>query len=494
MRSHAVRSRPSARQGPFARLAIPFSRLGNVVPLVPGRKFPPNGFELGQWYGKRQTHRDVQRLAARYGRFDIGLVMDGHLMAFDDDGGLQQFLDKRGWTLPQTLRVDSVRGPKYFYRTIRPVRSRSFSRGDIKGVRSLVNVTPRRDRKITVPDDLKEIPYLPKAIEDALAGKPVPRTTRSAHQSAPAPPPCISRSLLIHSAGEEIAFPLDVAELRGERFDWLLGLYSRLEVVAVVARHLGIGWKSDKSFRCVLPGHEERNPSAELLLNRNGMFIYHDWHKRSGSKNEWMTLPEVYASRINGRVVRLRRTKWRVWAVRLLVDAGILAAAPVKTPDLPVSPDPNVQRVWDGFIRLLACKGLLFPPDGLTTTYTWNFVAEWCGISWREGRDAMAKLLAWKMIQDAGKEPMHIAGKAREVTLFRPGKGITTQEYLQQRIEWYRKAKVLSQPPGCPGAGRDSRSPGAASARGIPRRSAAAAARPGSPRSSAAFGRPWTNP
>lgn len=48
-----------------------------------------------------------------------------------------------------------------------------------------------------------------------------------------------------------------------------------------------------EAFLCLLPGHDERNPSAALWRNDSGEIIFRDWHERDGK--EWYLLANVYA-------------------------------------------------------------------------------------------------------------------------------------------------------------------------------------------------------
>ena len=53
-----------------------------------------------------------------------------------------------------------------------------------------------------------------------------------------------------------------------------------------------------KLFLCILPGHEERHPSASWWVAQDGRVLYRDWHVRDGC--EWYGLAEVWRAVTTG--------------------------------------------------------------------------------------------------------------------------------------------------------------------------------------------------
>src|SRR5262245_3843212 len=94
--------------------------------------------------------------------------------------------------------------------------------------------------------------------------------------------------------------------------------------LGLLVAHLTIPkWALDRlgsKFQCRL--HPERKPSASLARAYNGSLIYIDWH--TGGAHPSYTLAEAYAVRLTGRDEKLKASSHATWAIRLLVDAGII--------------------------------------------------------------------------------------------------------------------------------------------------------------------------
>ena len=185
--------------------------------------------------------------------------------------------------------------------------------------------------------------------------------------------------------------------------------------VVAAARVLRIDARLGTAFRCVLPGHTERLPSASLYLDPwTGIWKYHDFHRRSGP--EWLTLAEVRASLAYGRVVSLAAPEAARWYSRLFHEAGWLIPERVDLPPVPRRPE-SLRRVADGFGLLLGLRWLRDP--GLPTPFTWRFAAAWCGLSEKTAGQATRELLALDVIRKVGEHP----GRGRPTSLFLPGEG-----------------------------------------------------------------------
>jgi len=78
------------------------------------------------------------------------------------------------------------------------------------------------------------------------------------------------------------------------------------------------------SFRCILPGHQEKHPSANFVRGEGGVIFYHDWHQRQGQ--EWYTLGEVFAALVSGQVKKLRPVENARWLALLGLQAGVFTS------------------------------------------------------------------------------------------------------------------------------------------------------------------------
>ncbi len=174
------------------------------------------------------------------------------------------------------------------------------------------------------------------------------------------------------------------------------------------------GWA--KGFCCVLPGHEEKSASAKLYLNDDGVFVYVCFHPR----DEYMvrTLPEVYLAQRTGEARQLRGFEGRVWALRLLAEAGVIEPIHVDLPELPRSTESAVRKVYEG-IRLLFSLRWMDAP-GTPVAFSWRFAAAWCGVHESSAGEAIRELLRLKIIHIAEHHPGPFG---KRMALFLPGPG-----------------------------------------------------------------------
>jgi len=190
----------------------------------------------------------------------------------------------------------------------------------------------------------------------------------------------------------------------------LLEWYKQEQVAERFLRALGISANIGQSFKCILPGHEEDKGSASIYKSDTGLYIYRDWHKRDGK--EIYFLPEVFAAIHYGKVVSLGKAEFSTWAIRLLVDLGLISPYPVNRKPLPKEVTPTVKKVYEGFCHLLGCKWLYSPGD--STPFSWRFAKAWCGVSQRKVGEAIQYLIKHGYIRIVKKERL----KGRETMLF----------------------------------------------------------------------------
>jgi Bifunctional DNA primase/polymerase, N-terminal len=159
------------------------------------------------------------------------------------------------------------------------------------------------------------------------------------------------------------------------------------------------------SFKCILPTKKPDNhPSASLYRGKNGVIVYRDW-RASEDEPDYYTLPEVYASLKYKEKRKLEGPELATWALRMLVDSGILDVKPIEAPELPESlrKKKAVNAVYEGFKYLLAVKKL-YKEEQNRTAFSYRFGAAWCGLSLRSVQNAMMQLEAFGYIQRVGKE------------------------------------------------------------------------------------------
>jgi hypothetical protein len=158
-------------------------------------------------------------------------------------------------------------------------------------------------------------------------------------------------------------------------------------------------------FNCVLPcDKEDTRPSASLYKGENGVVVYRNW-RASENEPKYYTLPEVYASLKYREKKTLNAPEMATWALRMLVEAGILQVKEIQAPELP----PNLKKkkavnaVYEGFKLLIACKKL-YDERQDTTAFSYQFGKAWCGVSLRSVQTAMIQLETLGYIQRVGKE------------------------------------------------------------------------------------------
>ena len=145
---------------------------------------------------------------------------------------------------------------------------------------------------------------------------------------------------------------------------------------------LGIPGSLGSSFCCILPGHEEKNPSAQIYREpRNGLYIYRDFHQLDGKPS--YTLSQVRAAHAYGdasRLDQLSPTEHATWGLLLVIEAGVKEPATVNVPDLPPHASGVVKKVWESFIVLLQCRWTYEYNDPVM--FSRQFASVWCGVVW----------------------------------------------------------------------------------------------------------------
>lgn len=165
------------------------------------------------------------------------------------------------------------------------------------------------------------------------------------------------------------------------------------------------------------PGHLEANPSASFGQNAAGAWVYRDWHARTvlndGRRLHVLTLPEVRAAQVSGVVRQLRGPELATWALRLLVEAGVMQPTKVDMPPLPSWVATSIHRTYEGFRLLLACRWLY--THGAPAPFTWDFAQAWTGLSRKEVGAAILHLRHEGILR--------FVGQHQRANLYLPGEG-----------------------------------------------------------------------
>lgn len=140
----------------------------NVLPIVPGVKWPPEGLSWRQWQSRRQSEAEMGRLVETYPTADIALVMGGpgDLVDVETDGiHGERALRELGLPVPGTACFASPRGAHRLYRAPRPMPSHLGLRPglDVLGARRYVLVPNSTGRVWQTLGGLDAVVLLPEA-------------------------------------------------------------------------------------------------------------------------------------------------------------------------------------------------------------------------------------------------------------------------------------------------------------------------------------------
>jgi hypothetical protein len=186
--------------------------------------------------------------------------------------------------------------------------------------------------------------------------------------------------------------------------------YARIpEVATAILERCGVrGVKLGKSFRCPLPGHGERRPSAALYQTDSGEIIFHDFHNREQLDKPTFTLAEVYRAihthpcscvecrkyhKLTGGRFKLTTGEQALWFVKALVETGFLKPLPILAPKLPEGTPDSVRDVYKDFLEVLELHRI-YNPDNLGAPYSNRFAHRWTGRGARQCQQAIQWLAA----------------------------------------------------------------------------------------------------
>lgn len=343
---------------------------------------------------RKATAENVSAWFAHNPLINVGIITgkaSGGLIVLDfDRNPSKKWL--RSHALPPTLRVKTARGRHCYYFTETLLQSSAFEYGEIKAeggyVVAPLSIHPTGEiyeweEFFSLPET--DIAPLPNWVNEiSKRGQRVKQSNKSTKRRS-----VLGRVQPVATPGVLITkYPLTRDDLRR----WTTDKRAALKM----ARVLGIEISEiGEGFPCVLPGHNDNHPSASLFQLGDGTIAYRDWHRISD--HEWMPLAVVRAALAYGEIKRLCKGELAVWQTRLLIEAGLIAPAPVKLASLPERESQIVKKVYDGFCRLLGCKWLRDPNS--PTAFAYRFAAAWCGVGLNQAGAAIKRLLALQIIR-----------------------------------------------------------------------------------------------
>ena len=378
--------------------------------VIPTREKRPVVDEWRHWQQSRQTARELHALIQQHPGADPAIVLGRGLvdLDFDRPDTAEKAIRERGLPLPVTACFASPHGAHLPYRHDAPLRThlKILPGVDFLGQGAIVVVPPAAGRHWLL--GLEHLAPLPTPWVDCVRE----RSRRDAGSAYPSPPdPDLQGEIAPHLQSSEYSLLCRSSLSAGP--EGLEELFRQRDVVRRVCALLGIpAVEIGRSFRCVLPGHEEAHASASLYRDGAGRVVYHDWHRRS--RPEFFTLSQVYAAQVSSEVRALGRNEHAMWMIRLLHDAGVIVLPEVTLlrPLLPPDADDFVARVAEGFDLLRRCRAL---HDGdAPTPYTRGFASAWVGISEGQAGEAIRWLLDAGLLRQArsyGRLPLFEVGE-----------------------------------------------------------------------------------
>jgi hypothetical protein len=149
-------------------------------------------------------------------------------------------------------------------------------------------------------------------------------------------------------------------------------------------------WAGGDTFRpipCVLPGHDDQQPSAGLYRGASGA-----WRYRCHGCGQTMGLARLYASVTVGRVIAdgdFNAPEAARWLQRAWHAAGV-DRAPIASGDLPEGLTKAQRKVAEGFALLHGLRRHHGDTDAVP--FTVAFAARWCAVAPKTAERALQRL------------------------------------------------------------------------------------------------------
>jgi len=357
------------------------------------------------------TAPEVHDWLDRYPNMNLGIITGeaSGIVVLDVDKPAKL---PKGFRIPATPTVRTSRGWHYYLAIDGPVKSKVLPYGELKGEGSYVvappSVHPSGRRYEWVDclrlDDVPLASFSAVQVECERLRAVPRRNISSGYHSLKRPlsrhtpdtqlePSSPSVAVTTISTNQHLVphQSTDFQPRAGRQavVETSVPLQQQESLALAIIEQAGVsGVEIGKAFRCVLPGHDERNPSASLYRMDDGNIMYRDWHCRGDQ--EWFTLGEVYQALVTGKVRTLNSGERKVWLCRAAVELGFLDPPSLIAPRLPDDAPRGVRRVYDGFVYLLRCR-MIHDPEQRTAPYTYDFINRWTGVR----RNDIAKALKW---------------------------------------------------------------------------------------------------
>jgi len=319
----------------------------------------------------------------------------------DEEGALAQAISDMGISLPPSATFRSRRGVHIFYRCHEPVRTVRLSpKVELRGLGGYSIIPPSTGREYIL--GLEHLTDAPAGLISAaqhIGCRPKNRKEAAPITSAPRPTyEGLGPKKMLASGLQP--FDIRLTSTAGDDPSgfqigrWESGIWK------AVAQLIGVPDVVNQAFHCPLPGHRESTPSAAWFVFPKGEVLLHDFHRRDG--DEYFTVTEVYAAVRSGRVQKLREMVHAVWSRRLLIELGLVM--PILIPDPPMLERMrrSTQAVWQGFSLLVSTRWC--HTHGEPVPYTWQFAADWSGVSKTAAGRALRELLQCGAMQKVREE------------------------------------------------------------------------------------------
>lgn len=175
-----------------------------------------------------------------------------------------------------------------------------------------------------------------------------------------------------------LSYPDPGAQSDGRR-DWpFRDMADREDVALAVLQAAGARPKPlGKAFRCPLPGHHDRKPSAALWRQDGKPVALHDFHVASGTV--WWPLPDVFAALTTGETRTLKAAERETWWLRGLYEAGFIEPPTMHATKVDASAPPAAKKLHEGFALLLGLRAF-HDASQTAAPYAWDFARGWSGL------------------------------------------------------------------------------------------------------------------
>lgn len=343
----------------------------NIIPLKEHDKIPA----VKRWkpFVKQPlSERELRNLYNQNPTLNVGLITgpsSGGLVVIDIDHSPPEEL---AFLIAQnpTATVQTNRGRHYYYRSKKRLPNLNFEWGELRADGVYVVAPPSLHPDGTqyhFLDDygLANIATLPDSLIDYLSSNKSDNQ-RSVARINSRPRGCSKNKYLLLATLPETYKDLVIAKK-------VMGLCGS-EV-----QDLGV------SFRC--PLHKDERPSVALYKNNRGDITFYEFH---GSR-KFLTLPEVYASYICKKNITLKKGEIAIWWLRVLEEIGYINPPTVRAKKLPKDATEPVQKLYNGFIRLLRLR-MVYDPNQTSAPFSWSFALNWCGIG---SMSTVSKAMKW---------------------------------------------------------------------------------------------------